>query len=123
MQKNEAYHESAIKYNEGLAKAAEELAPTIEHEEPRRWCIAVGKQHRFHAKRHKSALEKLRNKQEAPSVERILDGLDVPDLEKSTEEKAIEQMAKEAETFNDGCVGTHKPLEPSCDYYPKEAEA
>lgn len=57
-----SYYESAIRYNEELAKFAADLAPTIEHEEPRRWCLSVAKQHRFHANRHKKALDKLRAK-------------------------------------------------------------
>lgn len=162
MQKTPAYHESAIAYNEGLAEAAEKLAPTLEHEEPRKWCIAVGKQHRFHAKRHRSALSKLLAKQEAPPVERIPDGLDVPDpddagvetttnaedlkithdpvspvvsdtsaeaseVEVVTDEDGEQKPAEGAQAepvndeqqFSDGCVGTHQPMQESCEFYPK----
>lgn len=140
MQKTEAYHEAAIKYNEGLAEAAEALAPSLEHEEPKKWCIAVGKQHRFHAKRHKSALEKLRNRQEAPPVEHIPDGLDVPEPAEEDAPKIVHEpvqppgpaapaegvvTASNAEnvkvstTFSDGCVDEHKPLEnENCEFYP-----
>lgn len=60
MEKDATYHRSAVQYNEGLAQAAEALAKTLEHPEIKKWCVSVGKQHRFHAKRHKSALEKIR---------------------------------------------------------------
>lgn len=55
------YHRSAIRYNEALAAAAEGLEndPEITDEEVSKWGRGVGKQHRFHAKRHKAALAKL----------------------------------------------------------------
>jgi rubrerythrin len=88
MQKTQAYHESAIEYNEGLADAAENLAPTLKDEEVRKWCTSVAKQHRFHAGRHQKALDKLL-KRETPvdEVEQIPDGLDVPDPEDEGEEE------------------------------------
>lgn len=98
MQKNQAYHQSAVKYNEVLAAAAEELAPTLEDETVKKWCTAVGKQHRFHAKRHKSALSKILSKEEAPPVESLPDGLDVPEPTEdlhSTEQEP--QMTAETE--------------------------
>jgi len=58
-EKTIAYHRSAIIYNEGLAEAAERIAPDLEHPEIQKWCKSVGKQHRFHATRHKKALAKL----------------------------------------------------------------
>ena len=58
--KDRSYHESAIVYNEGLAKAAEAQADSIEHPIPKKWNNAVAKQHRFHEKRHRAALEKER---------------------------------------------------------------
>jgi hypothetical protein len=112
MQKDQAYHESAIAYNEGLAEYAENLATTLEHEEVRRWCIAVGKQHRFHAKRHRNALNKLILKQAAPPVETVMDGMDVPpQAEPVVEEKA--------EVLEDGCSPFHEPTNPSCQFYPQ----
>ena len=57
--KDRSYHESAIVYNEGLAIAAEELTDKVEHPDPKKWVVAVAKQHRFHEKRHRAALEKL----------------------------------------------------------------
>lgn len=59
MLKDRSYHESAIQYNEELAEFAEGLAERIEHEEVARWSRSVAKQHRFHAGRHKKALQKL----------------------------------------------------------------
>ena len=60
MEKDATYHSSAVQYNEGLAEAAEALAKTLKHPEIKKWCVSVGKQHRFHAKRHKSALAKIK---------------------------------------------------------------
>jgi len=123
MLKDQIYHESAIKYNEGLAEFAETLAPTLENEEVRKWCTAVGKQHRFHAKRHRSALNKILMKEVAPSVEVVRDGMDVPaDTEDvvvmtatSTE---VEDIVKQ-EVLSDGCTPYHDPANVLCDFYPK----
>lgn len=68
MQDKSSYHRSAVQYNEALAAAAETQAEIVEHPEVKKWCRAIGKQHRFHAKRHKSALAKIereQNKQES----------------------------------------------------------
>lgn len=110
MQKDQAYHEAAIDYNEGLAESAEQLVDTLGHEEVQRWCRAVAKQHRFHAKRHQSALDKLlaQDAGDAPQtvpevaeetsadVEQIPDGVDVPEAvdETSTDEE-IDRRARE----------------------------
>lgn len=59
MQKDLTYHLSAIEYNDALAVVAEETADKVEHPEVKKWCRSVAKQHRFHAKRHRSALAKL----------------------------------------------------------------
>lgn len=59
MPKDSTYHRSAIQYNEALAVVAEEQADLVEDPEVKKWCRSVGKQHRFHAKRHRSALAKL----------------------------------------------------------------
>lgn len=67
--KDRSYHESAIVYNEGLALAAEGQAEKVEHPIPKKWNNAVAKQHRFHEKRHRAALEKLiqRERDEDPA--------------------------------------------------------
>ena len=62
MKKDESYHESAITYNEDLAIVAEELAEVVPHPIVKKWCRAVAKQHRFHEKRHRAALDKLLQK-------------------------------------------------------------
>jgi hypothetical protein len=69
MQKDASYHESAIRYNEEIAKFAEDLEPTLEHDEVKRWSRAVAKQHRFHAGRHKKALNKLQSSDQDNEVE------------------------------------------------------
>lgn len=126
MQKDQAYHESAIAYNEGLAEFAENLVPTLEHEEVKRWCTAVGKQHRFHAKRHRSALNKLLLKQAAPPVEALADGLDVPEPVED-EVVSVESADNEVEeilegtmqkVLEDGCIDFHKPIESTCEFNP-----
>jgi len=62
MKKDETYHNSAITYNEEIAVLAEGLAERIPHPIVQTWCRAVAKQHRFHEKRHRAALEKLLKK-------------------------------------------------------------
>lgn len=138
MQKDQSYHESAIKYNEGIAEFAENLAPTLEHAEVQKWCTSVGKQHRFHAKRHRSALNKLLLKQIPPPVEAISDGLDVPALADESEEintpetgihlppgtsTAVESppVEKDEQILPDGCTPFHTPTNPTCEFYPKES--
>lgn len=121
MQKDQAYHESAIAYNEGLAEFAENLVPTLEHDEVKRWCTAVGKQHRFHAKRHRNALNKLLMKQAAPPVETLADGLDVPEpIEEVVEERPEETEAEDGNPpLTDGCSPFHDPTNINCEFYPK----
>ena len=136
MQKDQAYHEAAIAYNEGLAEYAENLVPTLGHEEVRKWCTAVGKQHRFHAKRHRSALNKILLKQKPEIVEALADGLDVqvpPDsdvvtVEGEAELTAVRQVEveeilepKSELKLDDGCVQFHNPSDPNCEFYPKES--
>jgi hypothetical protein len=65
MKKNEPYHESAILYNEILAQAAESAAERVPHPVVKKWCVGIGKQHRFHEARHRAALEKLQQKNAA----------------------------------------------------------
>lgn len=126
MQKDQTYHESAIKYNEGLAEFAENLAPTLEHEEVRRWCVAVGKQHRFHAKRHRSALNKFLLKQESPPVESVMDGMDVPEVDDETVVVTVDPAEVEAIVeqndviLEDGCSPYHNPARAECMFHPKE---
>lgn len=135
MQKTPAYHEAAIQYNEGLAEAAEDLAPSIEHDEVKKWCVSVGKQHRFHAKRHRSALNKLLVKQEAPPVETIADGLDVPDLEEDESLEPLEPPSEmepapdeddaehlpqaDTQLLEDGCETFHNPQLKTCEFHSK----
>lgn len=70
MKKDETYHNSAITYNEEIAVLAEGLAERIPHPIVQTWCRAVAKQHRFHEKRHRDALEKLRKKAAAAEKEK-----------------------------------------------------
>lgn len=74
--KDRSYHESAIVYNEGLAKAAEAQADSIEHPIPKKWNNAVAKQHRFHEKRHRAALEKLIRRESEQDSAATIDGED-----------------------------------------------
>lgn len=57
--KDRSYHESAIVYNEGLLNAALAQADKVEHPVPKKWNASVAKQHEFHLKRHRAALDKL----------------------------------------------------------------
>lgn len=117
MQKDQAYHEAAIKYNEGLAEFAENLAPTLNHEEVQKWCVAVGKQHRFHAKRHQSALNKILLKQTPETVEVLADGLDVP-------APAVEAVDDgPPDLLSDGCNKYHNPTRPNCEFNPNKETA
>jgi len=113
--KDQAYHEAAILYNEGLAVAAENLAPSIDNEEVKRWCSAVGKQHRFHEKRHRSALQKILAHQTPETVEQIPDGLDVPE--------PVTQDDAPTETWSDGCGEFHNPSLTTCIFSPVHEEA
>jgi len=62
MQDRERYHESAVEYNEKMAIAAEELVDYLQDPVVKKWCVGIGKQHRFHLKRHRAALAKIRGK-------------------------------------------------------------
>lgn len=57
--RDKSYHEDAIEYNETMAKAAEDLALKLDNEEIAAWCTSLGRQHRFHAERHRSSLAKM----------------------------------------------------------------
>lgn len=59
IQKDASYHASAVRYNEGLAVAAEAISKEVEHEEVAKWSRSVAKQHRFHENRHRKALGKI----------------------------------------------------------------
>ena len=111
MPKDQSYHEAAIVYNEALAECAENLAPTLSNEIVQKWCISVGKQHRFHAKRHRSALNKFLLKKEAAPVEVIGDGLDVPE--------PVDEPKNKSDDFDDGCIGFHNPQTETCEFYPR----
>lgn len=119
MQNKQAYHEAAIIYNEVLAECAEELAPTLEDEEVRKWCTAVGKQHRFHAKRHRLALKKFIAREDAPPVEVVPDGLDVPEPVDDDVE-TIEPSTAPTPALADGCDPFHNPANPNCEFYPNK---
>lgn len=151
MQKTQAYHESAIEYNEGLADAAENLAPTLKDEEVRKWCTSVAKQHRFHAGRHQKSLDKLlRRETPVEDVEQIPDGLDVPEPEEEaaveTNDPAAEELLMDIFTggeieqkeqpkesaedlelepdLGDGCVKYHNPAgNPNCEFNPNKEVA
>jgi hypothetical protein len=124
MARTQAYHKSAIIYNERLAEAAEALVPELEDEEVKKWCTSVGKQHRFHAKRHRMALNKLLLKEQAPPVEQIMDGLDVPEpKETDVNEVAdiLEPQQPEVDgnpALTDGCSPHHNPTLPTCEFNP-----
>lgn len=77
MPKSRQYHEDAILYNEVLAEAAETVAKEIKDPEIQKWPTSVGKQHRFHASRHKKALVKLDKGEPYAPVEIIPEGLDL----------------------------------------------
>jgi hypothetical protein len=62
MKKDETYHTSAITYNKEIAVLAESLVERIPNAVVQTWCQAVARQHRFHEKRHRAALEKLLKK-------------------------------------------------------------
>lgn len=68
-QKDASYHEAAIQYNESLAGHAEDVAKELDHPEVARWSRSVAKQHRFHAGRHRKALEKIQSKTGPKTVE------------------------------------------------------
>ena len=95
MQKDISYHSSAVQYNEGLAEAAEKLAETVEHPEVKKWCKSVGKQHRFHAKRHAAALAKLEKGETPEPAAGKDDATEHPDDNPSAEtekEKVIHRL-------------------------------
>lgn len=73
MPKDVSYHEAAIKYNDELAEFAEGLSGRLDHEEISKWSMAVSKQHKFHAGRHRNALKQLQ-KMETGSVVNTEDG-------------------------------------------------
>ncbi len=99
MEKDSTYYSSAIQYNEILAEAAEGAAGVVEHPEIQKWCIAVGRQHRFHAKRHTMALAKLEEGQsQVQEPELVGDGLDVPELTVAEQQA---EFAKRHETEDD----------------------
>ena len=140
MQKDQAYHEAAILYNEGLAEFAETLAPKLKHEVVQKWCVGVGKQHRFHAKRHRSALNKILLKQKPDIVESIADGLDVQNepeigvetvvvdepVEMRVSTSSVDEVTEilepqEGPKLEDGCIQFHNPSDSKCEFYPKES--
>lgn len=65
MSKSATYHESAVIYNETLAECAKSLSESLEDPEVSKWCAAIGRQHDFHAGRHRRALNRLAASNEA----------------------------------------------------------
>lgn len=125
MQKDQAYHEAAITYNEGLATCAEQLVETLGHEEVQRWSKAVAKQHRFHAKRHQSALDKLKAQAEEPEkIDLSAAGQTEPlaTIEVSDETTEIIEEAPEG-VLSDGCAPYHDPNRPECEFSPNKEAA
>lgn len=82
MPKDRVYHEDAVLYNEKIASAAEEALEVLRDPTIIKWVGGIARQHRFHEKRHKVALDKI-NSREATEVivEQIPEGLDVPEPE------------------------------------------
>lgn len=74
MLKDVSYHESAVRYNEELQVYAEKVAETLEHPEIKKWCLSVARQHKFHAGRHKKALQKLQEQGEEGATINTEDG-------------------------------------------------
>jgi hypothetical protein len=68
MQDSIVRHRDAVHYNEALAVAAENVAAELEHEEIKGWATGVGKQHRYHEKRHRAALAKLESNEASEEV-------------------------------------------------------
>lgn len=66
MHDKEIYHSSAVEYNRTLAEAAEKLVDVVEDPTVKKWCRGIGKQHRYHEKRHASALTKIQSEEPAP---------------------------------------------------------
>lgn len=62
IEKTETYHESAIQYNDYLAKAAGEVAELVEDKTVAKWCRSIQKQHEFHSHQHELALQRMREK-------------------------------------------------------------
>lgn len=90
MPKDRVYHEDAVLYNEKIASAAEEALEVLRDPTIIKWVGGIARQHRFHEKRHKVALDKI-NSREATEVivEQIPEGLDVPEPEDQEETDAI----------------------------------
>lgn len=99
MQKDVNYHESAVEYNDELAKFADSLAGRLEHPEVQRWCRSVAKQHKFHAGRHQKALRKLQEQEDGSTVETEDGGEDVVIDDERTVHRSAEsgQFVTEAE--------------------------
>lgn len=68
MQDKELYHADAVEYNKVLAESAEALAETLNDPTVKKWNRGIAKQHRYHEKRHRSALSSLQE-QATESVE------------------------------------------------------
>lgn len=116
MQKDRNYHESAIEYNEEIAEFAEALSGRLKdkygEQEPVRWSLSVAKQHRFHAGRHKKALQKLENQNlttvntEDGGEDRVVDDEHIVHRSSATGEFVTEEFAdKHPRTTEEQHVG------------------
>lgn len=105
MLKDTTYHTSAVEYNEGLADAADGLAATVPHPEIQKWCRAVSKQHRFHAKRHKSALTKLEQDQDRDDRTDAVNVIEPEDIESFNMSLAEQQAQYAKKQENDTAIG------------------
>lgn len=93
------YHEAAVDYNEKMAETAEGLADSLEHDIIKRWCVSIGKQHRYHANLHRRALNRLKAKlakNEGESVPEESES-DTPDLPVSPKIKLDSEVSENPE--------------------------
>lgn len=69
MDHDASYYRDAVRYNEVLAEAAEGVATQLVDPTIKKWATGVGKQHRWHEKRHRGALAKLERGEELTDAE------------------------------------------------------
>lgn len=73
MSKNIEYHEDVVAYNRRLAEVAEQLAEELNDETVKKWCAAVGRQHRAHERRHAGYIQKLKHEDENQRLDEIIE--------------------------------------------------